>query len=164
MKAFLSRISRRTWAIIAGLVVVIAVVIGVMNARARAGSTSQYQTEPAHRGDLAAAVGATGSVRANQSAILNWQTTGTVDQVNVKAGDQVSKGDVLATLSNTSVPATVIKAEADLIAAKQSMDTLLHSDTDRANAWIALRAAQDAYDKANNYRTSLNGKIWLTRI
>jgi HlyD family secretion protein len=164
MKAFLSRFKTRTWAIIAVVVIVIAVVIGVMNARARSASTSQYQTEAAHRGDLAASVGATGSVRAIQSAVLNWQSTGTVDTVNVKAGNQVSKGDVLATLSNTSLPATVIKAEADLIAAKQNLDNLLHSDTDRANAWIALRTAQDAYDKANNYRTSLNGKIWVTRI
>ncbi len=109
-------------------------------------------------------VGATGSVRAVQSAVLNWQTTGTVDRVNVKAGDTVKQGDVLATLSNTSLPGTVIMAEADLISAQKAMDDLLHSDTDRANAWIALRDAQDAYKKANDYRNSLNGVIWLTRV
>src|SRR5512138_1967167 len=163
MKAFFSRIGRKTWIAI-GVVLVIVLTVVVLNARARSRSTSQYQTEPAHRGDLVATVGATGSVRAIQSAVLNWQVTGTVDAVNVKAGDQVNKGDVLATLSSTSVPATVIKAEADLIAARKAMDDLMHSDTDRANAWIALRDAQDAYDKANNYRNSLNGKIWITRV
>ena len=164
MKALFARFSRRTWIIVAVAAVVIVVVVSVMNARARSGTNSQYETQPVARGELVATVGATGSVRAVQSAILNWQTTGTVDTVNVKAGDVVKKGDVLATLSSTSLPGTVIKAEADLITAKQNMDTLLHSDTNRANAWIALRNAQDAYDKANDYRNSLNGVIWLSRV
>ena len=164
MKGFFARFRARTWIIIAVAAVVLVLVVSALNARARAGGTSQYETQPAKRGELVATVGATGSVRALQSAVLNWQTTGTVAAVNVKAGDVVKKGDVLATLSNTSLPGTVIKAEADLISAQKAMDDLLHSDTDRANAWIALRAAQDAYDKANNYRNSLNGVIWLTRV
>ena len=163
MKAFLSRIGKRTWFILGGAVVIVLVIV-VLNARARASSNTQFQTEPAQRGELVATVGATGSVRALQSAVLNWQTTGTVENVNVKAGDKVTKGDVLATLQNTSLPATVIKAEADLISAQKSMDDLLHSDTDRANAWIALRDAQTAYKKANDFRNSLNGKIWLSRV
>ncbi len=163
MKAFFSRLGKRTWLIV-GAVLVVVVAVAFINMRARAGGSSQYQTQPAQRGDLAATVGATGSVRAIQSAVLNWQVPGTVESVNVKAGDQVKKNDVLAQLSNTSLPASVITAEANLITAKKSMDDLLHSDTNRANAWIALRSAQDAYDKANNYRTSLNGKIWITRV
>jgi HlyD family secretion protein len=163
MKAFFSRLGKWTWIILATVVIVVLAVV-VINARARSAGNSQYQTQPARRGDLAATVGATGSVRAIQSAVLNWQVMGTVESVNVAAGDQVKKGDVLATLANTSLPATVITAEADLIAARKAMQDLLHSDTDRANAWIALRDAQEAYDKANNYRNSLNGKIWLTRV
>src|SRR5512140_2804877 len=163
MKAFFSRFRGRTWIIIAVAAVVIVVVVSVLNARARAGSRSQYETQPAQRGELVATVGATGSVRAMQSAVLNWQTSGTVATVNVKAGDVVKKGDVLASLSNTSLPGTVISAEAQLISAQKAMDDLLHSDTNRANAWIALRAAQDAYNKANDYRNSLNGVIWLSR-
>lgn len=163
MKAFLSRIGKRT-RIVIGVVAAVVLIIVLLNARARTNSAGQYQTEPVQRGELVATVGATGSVRAVQSAILNWQTTGTVDTVNVKAGDKVNKGDVLATLQNTSLPATVIKAEADLISAQKAMDDLLHSDTNRANAWVALQNAQDAYKKANDYRNSLNGKIWLSRV
>lgn len=163
MKSFFARFRARTWIIIGIAAVVIVVVVSFLNARARSGTASQYETQPAQRGELVATVGATGSVRAVQSAVLNWQTTGTVSNVNVKAGDVVKKGDVLATLSNTSLPGTVISAEAQLITAQKALDDLLHSDTNRANAWIALRDAQDAYDKANDYRNSLNGVIWLTR-
>jgi HlyD family secretion protein len=153
MKSFFARFTRRTW-----------IVVSALNARARSSASSQYETQPARRGELVALVGATGSVRAVQSAILNWQASGTVQDVNVKAGEIVKKGDVLATLSNTSLPGTVIRAESDLISAQKTMDDLQHSDTNRANAWIALRNAQDAYDKANNYRSSLNGVIWLSRV
>ena len=164
MKSFFGRFGRRTWIIVGVAAVVVVIVVSVLNARARARGTSQYETQPAQRGELVAMVGATGSVRAVQSALLNWQTTGTVNGVNVKAGDVVKNGDVLATLSNTSLPGTVIRAEADLIAAQKALDDLLHSDTNRANAWISLRDTQDAYDKANDYRNSLNGVIWLTRV
>ncbi len=163
MKAFFARFTKRTWIIVAVAAVVLVLVVSFLNARARTQANSQYETVAAQRGTLTAQVGATGSVRAVQSAVLNWQTTGTVQSVNVKAGDVVKKGDVLATLSTTSLPGTVIKAQADLISAQKAMDDLMHSDTNRANAWITLRNAQDAYTKANDYRNSLNGVIWITR-
>lgn len=164
MKAFFARFTRRAWIIVAVAAVILVLVVSAFNARSRSGGSSQYQTQPAQRGELVALVGATGSVRAVQSAVLNWQSSGTVQDVNVKAGDIVKKGDVLATLSMTSLPGTIIRAESDLVSAQKAMDDLQHSDTNRANAWIALRNAQDAYDKANNYRSSLNGVIWLSRV
>ena len=54
---------------------------------------SQFQTATIGRGTLTATVGATGTVRARQTATLLWQTTGTVDKVNVQIGDQVKAGD-----------------------------------------------------------------------
>ncbi len=125
---------------------------------------SAYQTEAVKRGELTATIGATGSVRAIQSATLTWQTTGTVQEVNVHVGDRVRKGDVLASLAKTSLPQNIILAEADRVSAQKAYDDLLNSDTDRAKAWIALRDAQDAYKKADDYRKSLNGKIDLTKI
>ncbi len=132
----------------------------------RGGSQKQtsFQTVTIARGELTATVGATGTVRPLQSATLNWQTTGTVEQVNVRVGDEVHKGDVLSTLARTSLPQNIILAQADLVSAQKALDDLLHSDTDRAHAWIALRDAQAAYKKANDYRQSLNGKIWLERV
>jgi HlyD family secretion protein len=163
MKAFFTKISKRNWIII-GAVVVLIIVVLVVRSRSNANSSTSFETTPAQRGDLTATVGATGSVRASQSATLNWQNSGTVDKVNVNVGDQVKKGDVLATLVQTSLPQNVILAQSDLVTAQKSLDDLLHSDTDRANAWIALRSAQDAYKKANDYRNSLNGIIWISRI
>ncbi len=139
--------------------IVLLILIAFVFVRSRAKTQSTFQTQALARGDLTATIGATGTVRANQSAVLLWQTTGTVDQVNVKIGDQVNKGDVLATLLQTSLPQNVILAQTDLVSAQQALTDLLDSDTARANAWIALRNAQTAYTTALNNRTALNGPV-----
>ena len=66
--------------------------------RAAATTTSTIQTEPARNGTLTAIVGATGSVHPNQSATILWQTSGTVGEVEVKEGDLVEVGQLLANL------------------------------------------------------------------
>ena len=65
-------------------IVIIAAVLLVGLAACQGNNQSQYETVPAAKGNLSATVGATGTVRSNQSAQLSWQTTGTVDQVKVK--------------------------------------------------------------------------------
>ncbi len=144
--------------------VVLLILLAFVIIRSRAKPQSSFQTQALARGDLTATVGATGTVRANQSAVLVWQTTGTVDQVNAKVGDQVNKGDVLASLLQTSLPQNVILAQTDLVSAQQALTDLLDSDTARANAWIALRNAQTAYTTALNNRTSLNGPITYQEV
>ena len=126
---------------------------------------SQFQTTTVERGTLTATIGATGTVRAQQTAVLIWQAAGTVDVVNVKVGDNVPADFVMAYLSKTSLPQSIILAEADLANAQKSLDDLLNSDTARAQAVIALRDAQEAYDKAYNWRRELdNDRITVKEI
>jgi HlyD family secretion protein len=146
-----------------GIVLVIVVLFLVF--RPKGGTpASQFQTAIIGRGNLTATVGATGTVRARQTATLVWLTTGTVDKVNVKIGDEVRAGDVLASLSKTSLPQNLILAEADLVSAQKALNDLLDSDTARAQAWITLRDAKDAYEKAYDYREYLNYPIRKTRV
>ncbi|MDO8753743.1 MAG: hypothetical protein Q7J80_07595, partial [Anaerolineales bacterium] len=81
MKQFISRFSRRTW-IIVGVAVVVLLIIIFDNSRGN--DVVAFQTTPVERGNLVASVGATGSVRAKQSASLIWQTSGIVQAVNVE--------------------------------------------------------------------------------
>ena len=164
MKAFFARISKRNWIIIGAVAFVLLIVILVGRGKTKSNSSTLYQTSPAQIAELTAQVGATGSVRAAQSAILNWQTTGTVEKVNVKVGDKVHKGDILARLANASLPQNVLSAEVDFASAQQSLDDMQNSDTTRAQAAVTLQAAQDAYKKAYDYRMSLNGKIDIANV
>lgn len=148
--------------------ILLAVVVGAgiyfSSRGSSADSATQFQTEPVSRGNLTATIGATGTVRAKQTAVLIWQAAGTVDMVNVKVGDNIEAGYVMALLSKTSLPQSIILAQADLVSAQQTLDELLNSDTQLAQAAITLRDAQEAYDKAANWREELNGKINIKEI
>jgi HlyD family secretion protein len=163
MKAFAARFSKRTRIILGAVLAVVVIVALVLGGRGRASSSTTFQTVPVQRGELTATVGATGSVRAAQSASLNWQTSGTVDRVNVRVGDQVKKGDVLATLDLSTVPQNVVQAQANLVAAQKALQDAF-SNTASAQAAIDLKKAQDAYKKAYDYRLSLNSKQWIQEV
>jgi len=146
------------------LIVVLAASAFIFVRRSNTDTTSQFQTAKAERGNLTATIGATGTVRAMQSALLIWQAAGTVDTVNVKVGDNIPSDFVMAYLAKTSLPQSVIMAEADLADAQKSLNELMSSDTSRAQAVINLRDAQEAFDKAQNWRIELNGKIHVKKI
>lgn len=159
MKKFFERFSRRTWIIIGAVIVILLVVVITST---RGGEQTTYETTPVVRGNLIATVGATGSVRAQQSVVLIWQTTGAVKEVAVEVGDIVKKGDVLASLDKNTLNQSIILAEADLASAKKALADLLDSDTARAQAMRTLDTAETDYQKAYDYRKGLNGKITIT--
>ena len=113
--------------------------------------------------DVAETIEASGSLAAQPFASLEWKTSGVVEDVNVEPGDFVKAGDVLLALQPSSTSASIVSAKADLVQAQEDLETLLKSDTDRAQAAIDLQDAKDAYVKAKDYRTSLNGVIWLKK-
>lgn len=150
--------------LIALLIVLIGVSAFIFVRRTNADTATQFQTAKVERGNLTATIGATGTVRAKQTAVLIWQAAGMVDTVNVKVGDNVPANFVLAYLAKTSVPQSVIMAEADLVDAQKALDNLLNSTTAQAESVVALREAQEVYDKAANWREELNGKIHIKEI
>lgn len=109
--------------------------------------SDQYQTISAGHGDLTATIGATGVVRSNQSALLVWQTTGTVDNVYVKEGDSVQADKILSDLRQTSLPQAVIMAEVELNTARKALEDL---QTGAQTARIAAKQAIATYAQAVN--------------
>ena len=149
--------------IFVSILVILAVVFFVV--RSKGSTTTQYQTAKVEKGELVATVGATGTVRARQSVTLAWQTSGSVDKVNVSVGDVVAAGAILASLSPTTVAQNIILAEADIVGAQKALDNLIASDTVRAQAWVALRKAQDDYVKAKDlYEALVSGPYEYEQI
>jgi HlyD family secretion protein len=122
----------------------------------QAAANTNFQTAEVIRGDLTASVGATGTVRSNQTALLNWQLTGKVGEVNVSLGDLVQSGDILAALDEKSLPQAVILARADLVTARRTLENLQNSDVARAQANQALVLARKELDAALEQRESKN--------
>jgi len=140
---------KKTLIIIAVIVVIVGGVFGwrALSARAEQRALMEnLQTVPAERGTLVATIGATGQVRSNQSALLTWKTAGTVESVLVRVGDQVTAGQTLAALVQTSLPQNVILAQADLVNAEKALDDLLSSDLQRAQAMQAVENAERALE------------------
>jgi RND family efflux transporter MFP subunit len=101
-------------------------------------------------------VEATGEFEVHPYASLTWNTNGTVKKIDVKQGDKVKANQELMSLDITSVNSSIISAQATLIQAQQEMDDLLNSDTARADAWIALKDAEETVTDAENYRKGLD--------
>lgn len=131
-----------------------------LSVRAAEQMTSDLQTEVTQIGSLEATVGATGTVEAKQSAVLTWQTTGTVEEVNVALGDQVKAGQVLASLQQSSLPQTVILAQADLVSAQNALEDLLDSVNPLAIA-TAEKAAYEAEQTLEDAEDHLDNINWV---
>jgi HlyD family secretion protein len=138
--------------IIAILIILALTAIGyfgyrIIQARQQSNTLSSLETVTASRGSLTATVGATGTVHPQQTAMIAWQTTGTVEQVNVQVGQVITAGQTLASLSQSSLPQTIILAQSDLITSQRQLDDLQNSQTAAQQALQLLNTRQQAvYD------------------
>ena len=152
-KSLKKKFNKKMVWIIVGAVVIILVIVGlVASNQAKKASALVYQTEPIQKGDLVALVGATGTVRANQTAYLDWLTTGRIEKINYQVGQEVTAGEVMASLAQTSLPQEVVIASSELISAQQSLDDLKNSESNHSTAELTLAQAQRDYNTAlGNY-------------
>jgi HlyD family secretion protein len=136
------------WIIGILVVLVVAAVIVITRINNQKAASASIQTQALEKGDLLAIVGATGSVRANQTTTLSWQTNGRVAAIYMAAGDPVAAGQTLAELAESSLPQSVILAKAELVNAQRNLDNLVNSSANQAQAQLNLANAQQAYNNA----------------
>ena len=147
--------NRNFW-IVAAVIVIGAVAFFWYSGNSRAADGTTYQTETAARGTLTASVGATGTVRAGQSATLTWQTGGRVETVEAVIGQEVAQDAVIATLKQTSLSQNIINAEAELVSAQKNLDDVLKSNLSLAKAQQDLANAKQAVEDAQENVTKLD--------
>jgi RND family efflux transporter MFP subunit len=109
-----------------------------------------YYTAPVTRGDLRVTVSGTGTLSATQKIDLSFSAKGTVSELNVKNGDQVTAGQILAKIDNrTILEAAVASAELEVLKTKKSLTDL------QKNADLALaQAYQDWITAQENQKTA----------
>jgi len=146
------------WWIAGGAVLVVALVVGAFVWSRNATQSASAQAAPTGEVTAITAIArveSAGTVQPLQSANLAWKTTGQVAKINVQVGDRVKAGDVLMELDPLTAPANIISAQADLINARNTLDTLLNpTATDIANAQKAVADARDALDARQRSATS----------
>jgi HlyD family secretion protein len=145
---------------IAILIILALAVIGYFGyrffrARQQANTISNLQTVTTSRGSLTATIGATGTVRADQTAMIPWRTSGTVDNVYAQVGQVITSGQTLADLAQSSLPQNIILAQSDLITARKALANLTNPDLSTiSNSERTLAAAYTNYQQAQNNMTN----------
>jgi len=107
-------------------------------------ATSQTQWVTASTTTLEKSVSASGTITPKVQEDVDFAASGTVTAVNVKAGDTVTAGQVLATIDTLSLNADLLSAKATLATAQAKLDT----DTDNDASDEQLAADQASIDVA----------------
>jgi len=143
--------------IIIGVLILAGATYGVVSARQKnQASSSDLQTFQVNYGELSAVVDETGEVRADQSAILYWETAGIVSEVMVNLGEKVKADQVLAEINEESLPQNYYMSQQELVTATRALEDLYANAAEvSANAQLVLANARDAVDDAE-YRWLLN--------
>ncbi len=87
-----------------------------------ASSTAEQRTATAERGVVQSTVSGNGSLEAAQQVELNFGSSGEVTEINVEAGQKVSKGEILARIDSSSARASLASAEAQLSEAEETLE------------------------------------------
>lgn len=140
MKALLRRRGRWLNGALAFLLVAGAV-FAYLSLHQPARASSPGRVVRVSRGTVVSSVSASGSVASAKSRDLAFGTSGTVDAIDVKVGQKVKKGAVLATLDDTSTRDSLRSAQA-------SLDAAASADTSTAAGYASYVQAKVAYDNA----------------
>lgn len=125
-KSFFSKNIRRkrTW-----IILVLVIILASYFVFKTPASVTNTVTEVAKVGDLKQTVLATGQVVSSTDLNLSFNTTGVVRSVKVKVGDKVKEGQVLATLDQGAVLASLTSARGAYAAAKARLKKTIEGAT-----------------------------------
>jgi len=116
--------------------------------------TNPYITEAASIQDIVQSVEVTGSIEPAQEFNLNFKSAGTIDSVNVKVGDDVKQGQVLASLDTSELNSQLAQSQASVNVAQAQLqqaqegsrpEEIAVQETNVNNAQTALTSAQINY-------------------
>jgi macrolide-specific efflux system membrane fusion protein len=159
----LARIRRPTLVVNAALVVLL--LIGaffsyrtIAVADTTAASTGTGRAVPVTVGTVTSSVSASGTVQSASTANANFATWGTVTEIDVKVGDAVTAGQVLAKVSPTSAQEQLAAAQANLTSAQQSLNRAQSAATvDAATVAAAQAQVTTAQNNVNSAQRAVAG-------
>jgi len=144
------------------MLLAVAVLASACQANATA-TPQQLSTATVSRGSLQATVSAAGTIAAHAQVTVQFQNSGQIKTVNVKAGDKVKAGQAMASLDTTDVEVAVALAQAGLDMAQARLATAkkspLPSEIKAAEA--ALASAQAALRAAQNKTAHLGDQLTI---
>ncbi len=116
-------------------------------------AAAALSTVTVSRGDVSSTVSSSGTVISPSDIALAPTTTGTLAKLNVKVGQSVHAGEVLAQMDTTSLKSALAQAQSSLIQAQANLtNAQATADTTASTTAIQLQNDQTAVTTAqNNY-------------
>jgi multidrug efflux pump subunit AcrA (membrane-fusion protein) len=145
MPARLGMAGRRPRLVIAGAAVLVVVLAGGGVALAMTGSGGpHYRLATATLAPVEQEIASVGTVAATNRAVLAFPVSGTVASVGVRVGQQVSAGQLLASLSTTALQQQVVSANANLASAQQTLAADEASETTATTSSVEIASSESA--------------------
>ncbi len=141
------------------IILVIAIVAGCIFGVSKSKSGEEVKLNTISTGDIYEKVSLTGDVTAGTSKDYKVGTVATVKNVNVKVGDQVKKGDVLATFDTTSLDSQVSSLQTSYNDALKNYNNAVKNQKTANSKASTYKKQIDAIDKKI---AKLNKKIAKT--
>lgn len=121
-------------------------------------SSGTARAVPVTMGTVTSSVSASGTVQSASTANANFVTSGTVTEVDVKVGDTVTAGQVLAKVNPTSAQEQLNAAQANLTSAQQSLSRAQSATTvDAATVAAAQAQVTTAQNNVNSAQRAVDG-------
>ncbi|MBP6866289.1 MAG: efflux RND transporter periplasmic adaptor subunit [Candidatus Pacebacteria bacterium] len=138
--------------VLGGVIVAVVLVFVFKN-----GNGESFSTISPAFGTLTRSVQATGQVVSSTDLDLSFAKSGIVSSVNVKVGDKVRRGQVLASLDSGSDRAAVTKAKASVLGAQAKLKKIIEgsSNEEIALARVNLENAKQDLKNTENTQTTL---------
>jgi multidrug efflux pump subunit AcrA (membrane-fusion protein) len=159
-----SRWRRRPRALVAGALVVglvagvgVWLLLGRDDDSAAVTTTTTKELVTVTRGPLTETISAEGTVAAAQTDDLSFGASGTVTAVNVSAGDEVTAGQVLATLDSASLQSDVDEAASTLADAEATLADDQASGASSTQLAVDQTKVQSAQDSLTSAQQALAG-------
>jgi HlyD family secretion protein len=94
----------------------------VIAASGSANSTTTFRKTAAYKGDVKITVSGSGTVSDSSQVTVTSTNAGTIDSVSVKQGDTVTKGQVIAHVTDTTSAQTVLQKQSSLASAQNDLE------------------------------------------
>lgn len=121
-------------------------------------TTQTLQTAIVRTGSIVISAAGSGTLTAASTVDVAFSKSGKLTEVDIKVGDNVKAGQVIAKQGNLeSLDATIASDKLNILTAQQTLDNLYKNlETDRANAQAALITAEKNLTEANYTRDIYN--------
>jgi membrane fusion protein, multidrug efflux system len=110
--------------------------------------TVYIQTAPLRKGVFQEIIHSSGQITASEEIKLSFKTGGIIEQIQVKEGERVSKGQLLASLKLTEIQAQTKQVELALEKAARDLGRVRNLYKDSVATLEQMQNAQTAYDIA----------------